>query len=225
MFVHLLYWSVYTVNNVFLNNLERVANIVRIQSSNPNLTTDELKGLGIDISFECDAKLKINEPPPYTPETIQVTEAPATTEKVREIEDEIMLGPDESPSEISFTESPEVMPEKITEVPDVEPNTVIIETASAHEVGESQTDVPAVEKPVDSQDNFDRGISGSKAQTTTSVPLTESRNTITASENNEKDTIVVPEVKPLNQATPEAQMTTTEPTTKTELPISHQTTG
>ena len=190
------------------------------------MTTDELKGLGIDISFECDAKLKINEPPPYTPETIQVTEAPATTEKVREIEDEIMLGPDESPSEISFTESPEVtvMPEKITEVPDVELNT-IIETASAHEVGESQTDVPAVEKPVDSQDNFDRGISASKAQTTTSVPLTESRNTITASENNEKNTIVVPEVKPLNQATPEAQMTTTEPTTKTELPISHQTTG
>ena len=249
MFVHLwlkyvtlLYWTVYTVNNVFLNNLERVANIVRIQSSNPNLTADELIGLGINISFECDAKLKINEPPPATNtvESIPVTEIPATTEKVHEIEDEIMVAPDESEesqteqprihvtqSEILVTEVPAVT-KKMTEIPEVEePATVSIETASS---GQKVVDIEPqptaeehddqdVEEHVDSENDFDRD---SSEETHTTAPATA---TTFEEKLNSQDEIVIPEVESSNQATPEAQTQTTAAPAEADLPISHQTTG
>jgi len=238
------------VNNVFLNNLERVANIVRIQSSNPNLTADELLGLGIDISF--DANLKINEPPPpptntvhHTVESIPVTAIPAATEKVREIEEEIHIAPEPTVTQsdmlvtddvIDVTEGPAVT-NKMTEIPDVEePSTVPIDTASSRqEVIEPQPTAAAeehldqhVEEHVDAENNFDRD--SSSLPKSTSLPNMHDAHTTTTTTTttfeeklNSQDDIVVPEVEPLNQATPEAQTHTTAPPTA-ELPISHQTT-
>lgn len=243
------------VNNVFLNNLERVANIVRIQSSNPNLTADELIGLGINISFECDAKLKINEPPPATNtvDSIPVTEIPATTDKVREIENEIMV-PEENEesqtekprihvtqSEILVTEVPAVT-NKMAEIPEVEePAPVPIETASSgQKVTQPQPTVAAeehvdqdVEEHVDSENNFDRDSSSLSEvlPRSTSLPnihdahTTPSATTTSFEEKlDSQDEIVVPEVEPLNQAAPEAQAQTTAAPAEAELPISHQTT-
>jgi len=153
------------VNNVFMKNLDRTADLVRLQKSNPGLTMEEVFAAGYDISFPVSGKNTIIsiKPGPVKP----VAEKPVAEKP--DVEKPAVEEPVEG---LAYEE----------EISDEEP---VIEQPVA--IDESEFEVPVVERPLDEKPVigeilFEKNNEGDSLKTTTSSSTTTTIATSTESE-------------------------------------------
>jgi len=184
------------VNNVFMKNLDRTADLVRLQKSNPGLTMEEVFAAGYDISFPVSGKNTIIsiKPGPVKPVAEKpVAEKPDVEKPAVEEPVEGLAYEEEISDEEPVIEQPVAIDESEFEVPVVErpldEKPVISEIHSEENNGEDIIK-PGIEDPVTeelfSDDSVKTTTSSSTtttiatsteseiAQTTTSIPKTTS---------------------------------------------------
>lgn len=146
-------------SNVHLKNLGRVVDVVRIQKANPNLTADELKGLGYNIDGENPVVPVLTREPDVVPEVVKkpVSEPVDTEDDKFEPKPEVDISVEPKPQPESDVE-PEVVNKPVIEPVETEDNTSEstseVDTPVIPELDmvDSELENKPVIKPVDTED-------------------------------------------------------------------------